>query len=624
MKLPAPALFRRRLRWLGLATLLFVFTAALTLTGIGGIPTRADDADVPAAPTGLRVDPESGSLDVSLAWNDVDGASRYWVRWRVADPGHKLNEGVEVRSSEADITVAASGEWVVRVQACNDAGCGSPLAKQFTVEPVPEPTATPAPTATPTPEPTATPTPLPLQVSVTADSTTPRTGQAAKLQSAITNPPPGETPSYQWEMELHGRWQPALAQGDSTFSVTVSNPMSVRFRVTVAYASGASATSDPVTVTWLAPPPTPTPEPTATPTPLPLQVSITADSASPQTGQAAELRAAIVNPRSGEMPSYQWEMELNGRWQPAPSQGGSTYSVSVSNPMSVGFRVTVAYASGASATSDPVTVTWLAPPPTPTPEPTATPTPLPLQVSVTADPASPRTGQAAELRTAIVNPRSGETPSYHWEMELDGRWQPSLAQGGSIYSVAVSNAMSVRFRVTVSYASGASATSDPVTVTWLAPPPTPTPTPVSLQVSVTADPAQPQVGEAVELRAVITNPPSGKTPCIQLGDGNWRPLAYPGAGRHLLLSHHDIRNPAVPGHGLLRVRGFGHVGSRHRDVARPAPHADTNPGTTPRPTRQPARSRPQPTRWTWRWIGTMWPEPPTTGCAGAWPGPGTR
>ncbi len=401
MRLPAPV-FRRRLGLFGLAMLLLVVTAALAVIGTVGIPVRADDkSDVPAEPTGLRINTASGSLDVSLAWNDVDGASHYWVRWRVASPDNKLNEGMEVESSNTSITVADHGEWTVRVQACNDAGCGRPLAKSFKVEPAPEPTATatpeptptptptPEPTPTPTPEPTATPTPLPLQVSVTADSTSPRTGQAAELRTAIVNPRSGEMPAYHWEMELNGRWQPAPAQGGSTYSVSVSNPMSVRFRVTVAYASGASARSDPVTVTWLAPPPTPTPEPTATPTPLPLQVSITADFTSPRTDQATELRAAIVNPRSGEMPAYHWEMERDGSWHPSlPAQvkSGAHLSIAFSHPQSVRFRVTVAYASGASATSDPVTVTWLAPPPTPTPTPEPIPAqPASLQVTAAAN-----------------------------------------------------------------------------------------------------------------------------------------------------------------------------------------------------------------------------------------------
>ena len=71
---------------------------------------------------------------MSLDWDDVDGATHYLVRWRVAGPGNTLNAGVQVQSSDAGITVDDYGEWVVRVEACNDAGCGSPGTSRFEVE----------------------------------------------------------------------------------------------------------------------------------------------------------------------------------------------------------------------------------------------------------------------------------------------------------------------------------------------------------------------------------------------------------------------------------------------------------------------------------------------------------
>ena len=111
------------------------------------LPTPEPTPEPPAKPTELEVSTEPGSLDVSVDWDDVDGTSYYWVRWRSVDTGEKLNEGVEVRPSETDITVEDYGEWVVRVQACNDAGCGKPIAKQFKVEPAPDPTPGPTPSA---------------------------------------------------------------------------------------------------------------------------------------------------------------------------------------------------------------------------------------------------------------------------------------------------------------------------------------------------------------------------------------------------------------------------------------------------------------------------------------------
>ena len=121
---------------------------------------------IPAEPTGLQVGTEPGSLDVSLDWDDVDGADDYLVRWRSVDNGEKLNEGVEVQSSDTDITLKGHGEWAVRVQACNIKGCGAHLTQKFEVESIPGQTPTPEPTPDPTPQPVSIPAePTGLQVS---------------------------------------------------------------------------------------------------------------------------------------------------------------------------------------------------------------------------------------------------------------------------------------------------------------------------------------------------------------------------------------------------------------------------------------------------------------------------
>ena len=131
--------------------LAFIVVAVVTVSLLlaNGSPASAQDDNetkVPAKPTGLSVATEQGSLDVLADWDDVEGADDYLVRWRPNDG--KLNDGARVASSSASITVAAYGEWVVRVQACNDAGCGKPLAERFSVEPAPEPTPTPTPNTT--------------------------------------------------------------------------------------------------------------------------------------------------------------------------------------------------------------------------------------------------------------------------------------------------------------------------------------------------------------------------------------------------------------------------------------------------------------------------------------------
>ena len=124
-------------------------------------PTPDPAESLPAKPEGLQISANPGSLEVTLDWDDVPGAAHYLVRWRPVGNGGKLNEGMEVQSSETNITVADYGEWVVRIEACNSVGCGPHLAQRFAVEPAPEPEPTPTPTpeATPTPEPIPTPEP---------------------------------------------------------------------------------------------------------------------------------------------------------------------------------------------------------------------------------------------------------------------------------------------------------------------------------------------------------------------------------------------------------------------------------------------------------------------------------
>ena len=122
----------------GFSARLMLLIAALALVGLlvalpwaGGSPAGAQDGQekVPVRPTGLGVSTEAGSLEVALSWNAVDGATSYKVRWRRSGPGNALNEGVTAQSPSAAITVSDYGRWVVRVEGCNDAGCGPGAAK---------------------------------------------------------------------------------------------------------------------------------------------------------------------------------------------------------------------------------------------------------------------------------------------------------------------------------------------------------------------------------------------------------------------------------------------------------------------------------------------------------------
>ena len=116
-----------------LATLVLAF-AALALVWAGGTPASAqDDTEKPAKPAGLQVTTEASSLEASVDWDDVAGADEYRVRWRTKDGD--LNAGVRPTSSNTTITVDDYGQWVVRVQACNQAGCSGPVAQTFHAAP---------------------------------------------------------------------------------------------------------------------------------------------------------------------------------------------------------------------------------------------------------------------------------------------------------------------------------------------------------------------------------------------------------------------------------------------------------------------------------------------------------
>ena len=231
-----------------------LFVALALATTVLSPALAADGTGVPAKPEELAVHTEQSSLDVSLSWDEVNGASEYLVRWRVSGPGHELNEGIRVESSSAAITVADYGGWVVRVQACNDAGCGRALAQKFEVAPAPEPTATPERPSTterragPTPEPTPEAATAPLQVSISASATVVPVAEAVLLTATITDPPADAQPSYQWELKLGDWYSAGTAQ---TLSILTSVAESNTFRLTVTYNTGATATSDLLTITWV-------------------------------------------------------------------------------------------------------------------------------------------------------------------------------------------------------------------------------------------------------------------------------------------------------------------------------------------------------------------------------------
>ena len=91
-----------------------------------------------------------------------------------------------------------------------------------------------------------------------------------------------------------------------------------------------------------------------------------------------------------------------------------------------------------------------------------------VAVTITASPADPATGEAVELRADTQNAPEGSSPSYHWEIATgSGNW---LSAGrNATLSFASASAGDTIFRCTVSFGSGPSTTSEPLTVTWTPP-----------------------------------------------------------------------------------------------------------------------------------------------------------
>ena len=116
--------------------------------GTGQAKNFEVEPPLPGEPANLSVTTTTGSLQVSVNWDDVDGATSYAVRWRVHGAGIEFEDEdmATVTESEASITVGEYGSWIVQVRGCNvDNECGVRAAsKRFEVAGDPNAPALPA------------------------------------------------------------------------------------------------------------------------------------------------------------------------------------------------------------------------------------------------------------------------------------------------------------------------------------------------------------------------------------------------------------------------------------------------------------------------------------------------
>ncbi len=74
-----------------------------------------------------------GELDLTASWDAVEGAASYRIGWRRPTGSFAADDQVTTTDASAAITTPDYGQWVVRVEGCNDAGCGPGVNRTVTL-----------------------------------------------------------------------------------------------------------------------------------------------------------------------------------------------------------------------------------------------------------------------------------------------------------------------------------------------------------------------------------------------------------------------------------------------------------------------------------------------------------
>ena len=91
----------------------------------------------PETVANLALSSTAGQLSLSATWDALEGATSYRLRWRESGGEFAAANTATVSDATATITVSSYGRWEVRVQGCNDAGCGPEASSTADATPPP-------------------------------------------------------------------------------------------------------------------------------------------------------------------------------------------------------------------------------------------------------------------------------------------------------------------------------------------------------------------------------------------------------------------------------------------------------------------------------------------------------
>ena len=100
---------------------------------VPGFDSQTVELDLSLPPVDFEANPVLGTLDLLATWDEAAGATSYKLRWRQAGGEFDADNARTASGEAAVITVSALGQWEVRLQACNDDGCGPETSRTVDV-----------------------------------------------------------------------------------------------------------------------------------------------------------------------------------------------------------------------------------------------------------------------------------------------------------------------------------------------------------------------------------------------------------------------------------------------------------------------------------------------------------